>query len=72
MAVTRLLMISPNAADLMLERVAPSLTEHVYFIWQSTSSPPRDSSLQERLHDPWPQLFKYPPDKSINRYPLDK
>lgn len=37
MAVTRLLMISPNAADLMLERVTPSLTEHVYFIWQSTS-----------------------------------
>ena len=43
MAVTRLLMISPNAADLVLERVAPSLTEHVYFIWQSTSSPPRET-----------------------------
>lgn len=53
MAVTRLLMISPNAADLMLEKVAQSLTEHVYFIWQSTSSPPRDSSLRERLHDTW-------------------
>lgn len=53
MAVTRLLMISPNAADLMLERVAPSLTEHVCFIWQSSSSPPTDSSLQESLHDNW-------------------
>lgn len=38
-------MISPNAADLMLERVAPSLTEHVYFAWQSTSR-----HHQETLH----------------------